>query len=228
MQIRPLASSSKGNAYIVSDGQSNLLLECGLPFEELKKRSDYEAPMNIHACLISHAHQDHSRSVKKLLKSSVDCYMLKETSETLGVQNHYRTKTFEFGKIEAVGSFVFTPLKMFHDVPCAGFLIASRITGEKLLFATDTILIKYDVHGLDYIMIEANYDVDLISDDEKKSRTIRSHMNIDTCIDYLKSIDLSKVKKIYLMHLSERNSDAEEFKRKVQAATGKITVVCEE
>ena len=53
-------------------------------------------------------------------------------------------------------------------------------------------------------------------------------MSIETTINYLKSIDLSNVKQIYLMHLSSRHSNEEEFKRKVQAATGVSIVVCKE
>lgn len=117
---------------------------------------------------------------------------------------------------------------MNHDVPCIGFLIYSVVTNEKLLFATDTYMIKYAFHGLDYIMIEANYDVNLVEDDALKNRLFKSHMGIDTTINYLKSIDLSNVKQIYLLHLSSRHSNEADFKKRVQAATGKPVVVCEE
>ena len=89
-------------------------------------------------------------------------------------------------------------------------------------------MIKYAFHGLDYIMIEANYDIELVEEDAQRKRLIQSHMSIDTTIQYLKSIDLSKVKRIYLMHLSSRHSNEEDFKRRVQAATGKVVEVCQE
>lgn len=228
MNIKSIASSSKGNAYLISDGQFNLLIECGLPFKELKKRSNYEVPMNIHACLISHSHFDHSKAVKDLLNASVDCYMLEETAEAKGVLGHHRVKLMKFYETLTIGTFYILPLEMFHDVPCSGFYIASRHTGERFLFATDTYMIKYNIEKLDYIMIEANYDFDLIADDAQKNRLFKSHMCIETTIDYLKSIDLSNVKKIYLMHLSSRHSDEEDFKRRVQAVTGKVVEVCKE
>ena len=112
-----------------------------------------------------------------------------------------------------VGTFNFITLEMKHDVPCVGFLIHSKETGERLLLATDTYLIKYAPKDLDYIMIEANYDVRLVEDDALKNRLFKSHMGIDTTITYLKSIDLSKVKQIYLMHLSSRHSNEEDFKK---------------
>ena len=61
-------------------------------------------------------------------------------------------------------------------------------------------------------MIEANYDIELVEEDAQRKRLIQSHMSIDTTIQYLKSIDLSKVKRIYLMHLSSRHSNEEDLK----------------
>lgn len=55
MTFTSLASSSRGNAYVVSDGETTLLLECGLSFRELQKRLGYGVT-DITACLVSHEH----------------------------------------------------------------------------------------------------------------------------------------------------------------------------
>ena len=223
MEIKPIASSSKGNAYLISDFQTTVLIECGIPLKELKRKTNFIVPGVIDACLVSHVHQDHSKSLKDLLNAGVRCYALKEVFEAKEINNHHRAKRLKHLKQIDIGTF-----KMNHDVPCVGFLIYSVVTNEKLLFATDTYMIKYAFHGLDYIMIEANYDIELVEEDAQRKRLIQSHMSIDTTIQYLKSIDLSKVKRIYLMHLSSRHSNEEDFKRRVQAATGKVVEVCQE
>lgn len=228
MKIKPVASSSKGNAYLVSDGTTTILLECGLPLKELKHKTKFVVPGQIDACLVTHCHNDHAKSLKDMLNAGVDCYALKDTFESKGVTEHHRAKNIEINKLYTVGTFNFITLEMKHDVPCVGFLIHSKETGERLLFATDTYLIKYAPKDLDHIMIEANYDVRLVEDDALKNRLFKSHMGIDTTIAYLKSIDLSKVKQIYLLHLSSRHSNEVDFKKRVQAATGKPVVVCEE
>lgn len=228
MHINSLASSSKGNAYVVYDGRTTILIECGLPLKELKRRSSFVIPSYISACLVSHLHNDHAKSLKDLLNAGVDCYALKETFNAKGIKNHHRAKTIENNVIFSVGTFTIAPLEMMHDVPCVGFYIYSNYSKEYLLFATDTYLIKAKPKSLNYIMIEANYDIELVEDDSQRERLIKSHMSIETTIQYLKSIDLSNVKKIYLIHLSSRHSNEEDFKRRVQASTGKIVEVCSE
>ena len=55
MQIEVLGSSSKGNAYLVSDGQTSLLLDCGLPYAEMQEKSGFKISQ-VSGCLISHLH----------------------------------------------------------------------------------------------------------------------------------------------------------------------------
>ena len=228
MKIKSIASSSKGNAYLISDFQTTVLIECGISLKELKRKTNFIVPGVIDACLISHEHGDHSKSLKDLLNAGVRCYALKEVFEAKAINNHHRAKRLKHLKQIDIGTFKIITLEMNHDVPWVGFLIYSVVTNEKLLFATDTYMIKYAFHGLDYIMIEANYDIELVEEDAQRKRLIQSHMSIDSTIQYLKSIDLSKVKRIYLMHLSGRHSNEEDFKRRVQAAMGKVVEVCQE
>ena len=228
MNINPIASSSKGNAYLIGDGMTTLLLECGIPFNELKKKSKFVVPSKIDACLVSHSHGDHSKSIKHLLRYGVTVMALQATFDELGIKGHHNAKCVVNKQFVNVGTFEIMFLEMFHDVPCLGFFIRSCVTKERLLFATDTYMIKYAINGLNYIMIEANYDIDLVESDAQRKRLVNSHMSIETAIEYLNSIDLSNVKEIYILHLSARHSNEMDFKRRVMEATGKPVIVCDE
>ena len=231
MDVKVLGSSSKGNSYLLSDGHTTILIECGLPFMELKKRSQFMIPSHIDGCLVTHEHMDHSKAVKELLNFGVDVYALESVFESHNVKRHHRAHIINPNDESSsfnIGSFIITAYEMFHDVPCVGYLIYSGYTDELLLFATDTRLIKYAFKSLDYIMIEANYDIDLVNDDAQLKRLVQSHMSIENTIDYLLKLDLSSVKEIYLMHLSSRNSNAKDFKKRVQIATGKPVIICDE
>jgi phosphoribosyl 1,2-cyclic phosphodiesterase len=54
---------------------------------------------------------------------------------------------------------------------------------------------------------------------------MRGHMSIEQTREMLLSNDLSKVREIWLIHLSDSNSDAEAFRDDIQAATGKPVYV---
>ena len=134
-----------------------------------------------------------------------------------------------------IGSFTVLPLKMEHDVPCLGFYIYSERLRESLFFATDTCYIPYNLPPMDYLMVEANYDIDILNDrimngyidPAMKKRLARSHMEISTTIEWLRKQDLSKAKRIYLLHLSHGSSNADDFKRRAQEATGVPVTIAE-
>lgn len=55
MKIESLASSSHGNLYVVSDGDTKLLLECGVSYKKLLKLTNFDVSQ-FRACLLSHSH----------------------------------------------------------------------------------------------------------------------------------------------------------------------------
>ena len=67
--------------------------------------------------------------------------------------------------------------------------------------------------------------MDNCQDDFKIKRVIDTHFALEDVKEFLKANDLSKVKEIYLIHLSDGNSDAEQFKREIQELTGKTVFI---
>jgi hypothetical protein len=120
-----------------------------------------------------------------------------------------------------VGSLDIVPFTTFHDAAePLGFLIKSRIDGDVLAFATDTVNLRYKFPGLNILAIEANYDRKILDRCEKLPEKVRhritnSHMEIETLCDYLRSLDLSECREIHLLHLSDAMSDEGSFMRKV-------------
>ena len=88
---------------------------------------------------------------------------------------------------------------------------------------------EYRFPGLSHIMIEANYEPERLERANKflRDRIMPSHMSIETCIDTLTSTDLSQVINIVLIHLSDTNSNADEFIHRVEGMTGKQVFVAE-
>lgn len=55
MNIKSLASSSAGNCYLIDDGKSRLLLDCGISIKKIKGGADFNFS-NISGCLCTHQH----------------------------------------------------------------------------------------------------------------------------------------------------------------------------
>lgn len=228
MDIQVIASGSKGNAYRVSDGISALLLDAGVPLRELQIHLKFRV-RDLTGCLITHAHGDHSKSASDLAKAGIDIYTSNGTVKACGLSGHHIKPVNALSEIK-VGTFLVLPFDVQHDAPDPlGFLITSTHSGEKLLYFTDSYYIKYRFQGLNYIMGECNFSIEILNRNARNGiipaelvpRLIKSHMSLEHFLDFLKANDLSAVKQIYLLHLSDNNSNAEMFKESVQKATGK-------
>lgn len=227
LTFKPIASSSLGNAYIVDDGKTKLLIECGLKFRKIQIALDFQTS-KIAGCLLTHEHDDHSHSIRDVLKAGINVYTSKGTQEALGI-NHHRIKTIEARKQFRISSFTILPFETEHDASePLGFLIESD-KGERLLFATDTYFIRYRFKGLNIIAVECNYSEDILRQNildgivpvVMKKRLLRSHFSFENYKEFLRANDLSQVREIWLIHMSNRNADADLFKREIQQLTGK-------
>ena len=233
MQIDVLGSSSLGNAYIVNDGVTSILLECGLPLKEMQIKSNFKVN-DVSACLISHLHHDHSKGAKELLTRAVDIYAPPETITALNLSGH-RVHPCLPNETFNVGTFTILPIPMYHDCTCYGYLIKSQSTREKLFFATDTYKITVNPKGIDYLIVEINYQMEIINrllndglvEPGIRGRLLQSHFELTDALNWLKRIDKTKLQRIYVAHLSSGNSNAEVIKKAVISTTGVPTTICE-
>lgn len=233
MEIKILASGSSGNAYRISDGETALLLDAGIPLKAIQAGLGFRV-RDIAGCFITHAHKDHSKAAKDLARLGVNIYTSKGTADACGLAGH-RIKIVRALEELAVGTFRILPFDVQHDAPePLGFLCTSTATGEKLLYFTDTYYLKYRFQGLTHIMAECNYSEEGIRNSvdagyipvELVPRLVKSHMSLEHLVDMLRANDLRSVRQIYLIHLSQNNSNAEKFKEEIQKQTGAEVYVC--
>lgn len=231
VEFTPFASGSRGNCYHITDGSTPLLLECGIGRKEIQRKLEFKVS-DIVGCLISHEHGDHSKAVQDMMKAGVDCYMSRGTAEALNISSH-RVHIVESKQQFKVGTWTILPFNTQHDAQePLGFLLVNRV-GEKCLYITDSYYCKYRFNDLNYIMVECNYSIDILNENirtgkvhpAQKNRILKSHFSLENVKDFLQSNDLSQVREIWLLHLSDGNSDAARFKREIQELTGKMVFV---
>ncbi len=113
IDIYPIASSSAGNAYRVTDGQTMLLLEAGLSYKEIQRSLSFRVTQ-LSACLITHEHGDHSRSAKELMRAGVKVFTSSGTADAVGLSGH-RLQIVKPGERVQVGSWTILPFGVEHD-----------------------------------------------------------------------------------------------------------------
>lgn len=231
MTFLPLASSSKGNAYLVSGSDATILLEAGLTMKELRKRSPVQIS-SLDAAFITHEHMDHAKCVKKLCDIGVPTYMSEGTAIALDLEE---ANVIEQHETVEVGSLRITAFDTYHNtVQPFGYAIEDANTKERLLFAVDTVNLNVRWSGLTQVAIECNYADELLGrlsrlPDKVKERIRRSHMEIETTIKYLHKLDLSKVRRIWLLHMSSSSGDAGRFLERFEREFPGINIrICKE
>lgn len=234
MTFTPLASSSHGNAYLLDDGHTRLLIECGVSFRRLRQLLGFSTA-ELAGCLVSHEHKDHAGCYTDLLKNGVPVYASEGTAEALGCELFTELEPAEPGRtgyaVFSVGTFDVLPFATFHDAAePVGYLVRSRADGDKLMFATDTMNLAYRFPSLNIVALECNYADDILARSErlpdKVRRRIRnSHMEVGRACTYLARLDRSRVRKIYLMHLSDACSNEGLFADLVERVCPGIEVI---
>lgn len=228
MEITILASGSTGNCYRVSDEKTALLLDCGIPIKRIENGLHFMLHL-IDSVLVTHCHQDHVKAAKDIAKRGIPIYASAGTLDACGLHGHSFRPVKALESVQ-IGTFTVVPFDVEHDAPePLGFLLKSSVTEEKLLYFTDTYYLKYRFPGIHYLMAECNYSQKTMSEEINpalRDRIIESHMSLETLLEMLQANDFCELKQVYLLHLSNDNSDETYFKEEVQKVTGVPVYVC--
>ena len=96
--------------------------------------------------------------------------------------------------------------------PIYGFLITHPEMG-RMLYITDTNLIKWRFKGINHILLGTNYDKDLVNVDNqsKANHVFRGHLSIDTACDFVNANYSDSLQNVIMCHLSSENADSDSF-----------------
>lgn len=207
-----LATGSKGNGYILTNGEDTLLIEAGARYKEMLAGLDYKIE-TVNGMIVSHEHKDHSKYIEQYLKKGLLVHMPRSMKNNLDLSYVYNAISVDIGVTYELGNFTIKPFELVHSVDCLGYYIYHKDLG-KMLFITDTEYIKYRFNklGINHIIVEANYSKELLNRGKVNSNhVLKGHMEINTTTNFLKENDTDSLKNVVLVHLSDSNSDERLF-----------------
>lgn len=218
-------SGSSGNCYCLFTEADALMIDAGIGIRKLKKEfSDYGLSLSaVHNVIITHDHADHIKSIGSLSATyKLPVYTTASVHEGI-FRNWYVKKKVdtafihyvEKNKEARIGSFVVTPFGVPHDsTDNVGYMI--NIDGKIFSIITDcghiTDDIKSVINQSDYLVIEANHDLDMLANGpyppylKRRISGDNGHLSNKSCGEVLSECASSRLQHVWLCHLSEKNN----------------------
>ena len=222
MKLKCLGSGSSGNCYLLIAGNGEtLIIDPGMSIKEIKKGLNWNISCVVGA-VCTHHHADHAKSVKDLEQMGISVFKPYESSKPMSIDGAgWAIQYFELTNKDR--RFMHTNTDG-SECPCYGFLISHQEMG-RLLYITDTELIKWRFRNINQILVEANYSKEIIQKDNPNYEHVcRGHMELGTTLEFLKVNKSPDFRNVVLLHLSNDNSDAEMFAQKTKEVVGMADV----
>lgn len=217
-----LYSSSSGNSFLFSDGDTSILFDAGV---SMKKISEALSKFNlsfddISAIFVSHEHTDHTKALEAISKKySIPIHAkyrcgkeIASTGSTKLLSNLY---LHESDYSVTIGKYTISSFKTPHDSnDSAGYTIIGNC--HKYGIATDcgclNDVVIQNLIGSDAVIIEANHDVSMLKNgpypEFLKSRILSDygHLSNENCAKLAQKLYEGGTKNFILAHLSKQNN----------------------
>lgn len=214
MTLNVIGSGSSGNCYILKANNEKLILDCGIPIMEIKKGLNFDLSKVV-GCVVTHSHKDHSLSAKDFENMGIPVFKPYENKEPINLKGWNGTIQ-AFDLTDKDGKFMHTNADG-SECQCYGFLITHPDLG-RMLYITDTELVKWRFKDINHILISCNYQKKYIEDENlaKRNHVFRGHMELETVKEFIKANNSDSLQNIILCHLSNDNANPEECKAEVE------------
>ncbi|MAJ19023.1 MAG: MBL fold metallo-hydrolase [Euryarchaeota archaeon] len=220
LEITHLGSGSRGNATLLSTGETRVIVDCGFSLKQMEARLAMVGVegSSVNAIVVSHHHSDHSKSAARASKKwGARLYANLETTMRLGLEPISEVRTFEgLERLHIADDLSLLPVPVPHDDADNVGIIASNGDGRRAAIVTDlgepTLELMKHLSGCEHISIEANYDLGrLISGPYPPSLKRRisgrgGHLSNEQTADILTEVLHPGLQSVVLCHLSEKNN----------------------
>lgn len=218
-----LISGSSGNSSFITDGKTNILIDCGMSGKRLTEllASLDTAPDRIDALLITHEHIDHVRGAGIIARRyKIPIYATAGTHDSMeiGAVSDDLRHIISAGKSFEIGSIGICPFSIPHD---AADPVGYSLFCDNIKFSLATDIGKMDEHimnaikGSEAVILESNHDVEMLklgSYPFPLKRRILSdfgHLSNECASAAALELVKSGTKKLMLGHLSKENNRPE-------------------
>ena len=232
-----LASSSKGNASVVSCGETHLLVDAGVSCKRITlglEECDLH-PKQLKALLFTHEHGDHVYGLEQLDKRfELQIYCTRYMAQELRYKAPRATFTIvESGAKVQIGDLLVQSFAVNHDaIDPHGFVFESVVSGARLGYVTDTGCITAGMTGLleslEGLYLESNYDVEMLQNSGRSMSLITriankwGHLSNEQAADFVRAVGHTGLQHLVLGHLSQDCNTPKKAQANMQACLDEL------
>ena len=218
VKFASLGSGSRGNATLIDDGNTCILIDLGFSAKETERRLARldRSAADINAILVTHEHADHIHGVGPFSrKYKTPVYLTPGTSDAKRLGNIPVLRHVNRHKPFSIGSLDINPVAVPHDAsePCQ-YVISSG--GFKVGILTDlghiTAFIRQQYARCDALLLECNHDLAMLANGpyphglRQRVASDQGHLNNEQAADLLTGIELERLQQLVIAHISEKNN----------------------
>jgi len=224
LEMVMLGSGSGGNACIVKNEDTMILIDAGFSGKEIRRRMALVGldPDDLEACLITHEHGDHIKGASILSRRHAVPLFMHPATKRAGHRKFTgseRMRHFEMDEVMELGSLRVTSVPTLHDsASSTGFLIEN--SGVSLGYLTDLGAVTEDnflmMRKANFLVMEANHDRDMLWNGpyppHLKARVDSrvGHLSNNDSAEFIKLLaEMGDLEGVMLAHLSAKNNTPE-------------------
>lgn len=231
MRIASLGSGSHGNATLIEDGDTCVLVDLGFTVKETvsRLRRAGRQPEDVDAILVTHEHADHILGVGPFArKFGTQVYLTPGTYNRKAMGEVPTLRHVNCHRPFRVKTLGVEPVPVPHDAkePCQ-YVISSG--GRKVGVLTDlghiTPFVEQQYANCDALLLECNHDVQMLADGpypwplKQRVGGVHGHLSNEQAAALVSRIEISRLQHLVVCHISEKNNLPELAEEALQEPT---------
>ena len=218
MRVWVLGSGSRGNAIVIDNGSTRVLVDAGFSAREMKRRfaaADL-APESVEALIVTHEHGDHAcGAVRSARRWKWTVHATPGTVAAMPELACADVRTFDAGVILTFGSMSVLTVRTSHDANDPVAVVATDIaSGARAAVVTDlgreSTHLRSVLRDVDILVLESNHDDGLLARGpyplsvQRRIASVTGHLSNREASVLARACVHSGLQHLVLAHLSEQ------------------------
>jgi phosphoribosyl 1,2-cyclic phosphodiesterase len=217
MKVWVLGSGSRGNATVIDNGTTRVLVDAGFSSRELKRRLAATGirPESIEGVIVTHEHGDHACGVGRAARRwKWTVHATRGTIENAFDLDAVEVRTFDAGATLTIGTMNLLTVPTSHDATDPVAVVATDVaSGARAAVVVDlgraTVQLRNALRDVEVLVLESNHDEALLAQGpypisvQRRIASITGHLSNRDAGRFARACAHSGLQHLVLAHLSE-------------------------